>query len=309
MKAIYQDIKPLAKIGVIALVALLSLMVFLIISAVLAIPLFGAEAFTQLVSSSLQFDASNINLLKYFQLTQSIGMFIVPSLVLSILFGKHIGKYLMLNLKPALISIVLAILIVVGASPLINVIGIWNAEMSLPSWLAGIEEWMKQSEASATKLTELFIHTESIGGLFFNIFMIALIPAIGEEFLFRGIIQRVLGEATKNKHVAVWLTAIVFSALHLQFYGFLPRAILGAMFGYLLIWSGNLWLPVIAHFINNGMAVVAYYLYDKGTINFNPDDVGTNSNYDMAAIIGLLIVISLFVVFYSLNKRQKPLEI
>lgn len=309
MKAIYQNIHPIAKVGVIALVTLVCLMLSLIVSAVLSIPLFGMDAFSQLVSSSLQFDVSNLVLLKYFQLSQSIGMFIIPALVLALLFGKSIGSYLLLNKKPMLTSSLLAVFIVFTASPIINVLGVWNSSLSLPMWMSGVEDWMRQSEESAAKLTELFVHTDHFSGLLFNIFMIALIPAIGEEFLFRGVIQHVIGDWTKNKHVAIWITAIVFSALHMQFYGFLPRALLGAMFGYLLVWSGNLWLPVIAHFINNGVAVIAYYLYDKGSIKIDPDVIGTNSEYGIAAILSLFVVLSLFIVFYYHNKKQNQLEI
>ena len=305
MKAIYKNIHPFAKIGMVALVVLVCLVVFLILSAVLAIPIFGADAFSKLMTSTVQFDESNLMLLKYFQLSQSIGMFIVPALVLALFFGGSIGRYLYLNKKPAFILSLLAILIVFSASPLINVLGVWNAGMSLPSWMSGIEEWMRQSEESAAKLTELFVYTDNISGLLFNLFMIALIPAIGEEFLFRGVIQRVIGDLSKNNHVAIWVTAILFSALHMQFYGFLPRALLGAMFGYLLIWSGNLWLPVIAHFINNGVAVVAYYLYKKGSINIDPDAIGTNSEHGIAAILSLSVVLSLFFAFYYLNNKRK----
>lgn len=309
MKAVYQHLPPISKIGVIALVTLVSVVVALLLSAILAIPVFGIDAFTKLVSSSMQFNSSNLGLLKYLQVSQSIGMFIIPALILALLFGNGIGSYLMLNKKPILIAVFLAILVVISASPIINVLGMWNAKLSLPSWMSGIESWMRQSEESAAELTELFVRTDKFGVLLINVFVVALVPAIGEEFLFRGVIQRVIGDWSKNKHVAIWITAILFSALHLQFYGFLPRALLGAMFGYLLVWSGNLWLPVIAHFVNNGLAVVAYYLYDIGSIKIDPDTIGTNSSFALAPVISLIIVLSLFAAFYYQNKNPKRLEI
>ncbi|MDA3928127.1 MAG: CPBP family intramembrane metalloprotease [Prolixibacteraceae bacterium] len=305
MKKAYENIHPISKLGTVALVAIISLIVVLIIAAVAAIPIFGSQTFTDLISSSVQFNADNINLLKYLQITQSVGLFVIPSIVLALLFGGKIGTYLKLNRKPLGLSILLSVIIVLSASPLINLIGIWNMNMSLPNWMSSIEEWMRTSEDSAKELTELFVKADNINGLLFNIFMIGLIPAIGEEFLFRGIIQRIFGEWTKNKHVAIWITAILFSALHLQFYGFLPRVLLGAMFGYLLIWSGNLWLPVIAHFANNTTAVIAYYLYNKDIIQMDPDSIGTNSEYGIAAIVSLVFIVVLFRLYHLIENRKK----
>lgn len=308
MKKAYRDIHPLSKFGVTTLVALLGLIVSLIIAAVLAVPLFGKDAFMGMVSSSVEFSADNIAFLKYIQITQSVGLFIIPSFILAYLFGGNIGKYLQLDKFPNGLSLVLAIIIVMAASPLINLIGVWNMEMSLPQWMSGIETWMKESEENAKNITELFVNVSTPGGLMFNVLMIGLIPAVGEELLFRGIIQRIFTEWTKNKHVAIWVTAILFSALHLQFYGFLPRALLGAMFGYLLIWSNNLWLPVLAHFVNNTTAVIAYYMYNKDLIKVDPDEIGTNSQYGIAGIVSLAIVVILFVSYYKYEKRKSEVQ-
>lgn len=305
MRKLYQNIHPVSKLGVVALVAVICMIVITIVSFVLAIPIFGKGVFSELISSSLTFDSHNINLLKYLQTIQSVGLFIVPSIILAFLFGGKVSTYLHLNRKPVGLSIILALAIIYAASPLINILGIWNSNMSLPGWMSGIENWMRQNEDAADKLTDLFVQANTIPALLFNILMIGIIPAIGEELLFRGVIQRIFTEWSKNKHVGIWITAILFSALHMQFYGFIPRALLGAMFGYLLIWSGNLWLPVLAHFINNTTAVIAYYLYNKGTIDFDPDTLGANSEHGIAAIISVIVVVCLFVVFYYFEKRRR----
>ena len=305
MNGTYKHIHPVSKLAVVALVVVICMLVFSILSFVLAIPIFGKGVFQELISSSLSFDSSNVNLLKYLQTVQSIGLFIVPSFILAYLFNGNAGRYLYLDRKPFAVSIILALAIIYSASPLINVLGIWNSNMSLPDWLSGVEAWMRQSEESAEALTELFVKANSVPALLFNVLMIGIIPAIGEELLFRGVIQRIFTEWTGNKHIAIWITAILFSALHLQFYGFIPRALLGAMFGYLLIWSGNLWLPVLAHFINNTTAVIAYYLYHNGTITIDPDTLGTNSEYGIGAMVSLILVAGLFVIYYSFGKRKR----
>ena len=104
----------------------------------------------------------------------------------------------------------------------------------------GIEKWMKDAEESAAEITKAFLDVKTIPGLVFNVFMIAFLPAVGEELLFRGIIQRIFTDMTKSHHWGIWISAILFSAMHFQFYGFVPRVLLGALFGYLLVWSGSI---------------------------------------------------------------------
>lgn len=304
-KAIYKNLHPASKIAVVALIALIGLIAFMVLSAILAVPFFGTEAFTKLLNNGLTVDESNVALLKYFQIAQSIGLFVFPAIIAAFIFGGRPSIYLNLKRRPYVFSSIMAIIIVLSASPLINVIGVWNTEMQLPSFMQGIENWMKQSEESAAQLTELFVKADTVWVLLFNILLIGIIPAIGEEFLFRGVIQRIFNDWTKNHHVAIWLTAILFSALHLQFYGFVPRVLLGAMFGYLFVWSGNLWLPVLAHFVNNTAAVLAYYLYGKGSIKVDPDSIGVGTEYQIASIFSLVLVIAFFFFYYRYEKMKR----
>jgi membrane protease YdiL (CAAX protease family) len=128
--------------------------------------------------------------------------------------------------------------------------------MILPDFLAPVETWMKEKEESATRLTELFLSENNLLSLLANLLVIAATAAIGEEMFFRGALQRIIGKWSKNPHLIIWSVAILFSAFHLQFYGFLPRMLLGAFFGYLVYWSKNIWLPIFAHFMNNALAVI-----------------------------------------------------
>src|SRR5690606_2422366 len=116
--------------------------------------------------------------------------------------------------------------------------------------------WMKVQELQMEKITEKILQVTSFSGLLLNLLVIAIIPAIGEELLFRGCLQPVFHRWTKNIHIAIWITAIIFSAIHVQFYGFIPRMLMGAVFGYMLYWGRSIWLPIIAHFINNATAVI-----------------------------------------------------
>ncbi|MCF8361740.1 MAG: CPBP family intramembrane metalloprotease [Prolixibacteraceae bacterium] len=309
MIGIHKYKHPLSKLGVVALIALVSLFLSMIIAAVTAIPFFGMEAFSGMMGGGLTYDESNIGVLKYFQLWQSLGLFIIPALLLALLFGDSIKKYLKLNKRVFLGSAILVSFIVIAFSPFISYVGIMNADMELPQWLEGLERWMRQSEDQAGMLTELFVKADSIGVLLYNIFLIALIPAIGEEFLFRGVVQRIFHEWTKNKHVAIWISAILFSALHLQFYGFIPRALLGALFGYMFVWSRNLWLPVIAHFVNNAVAVMAYYFYETGDLKTDPETLGANMDYAWVAATFSLVAVVALMAYFKIKEEKKHSEI
>jgi membrane protease YdiL (CAAX protease family) len=221
----------------------------------------------------------------------------VPPFILGWLFHGKATEYLYLNKKVTFTSVFLVLVLSFAASPFINLIGEINANMQFPEWLSGIETWMKNAEENAAELTEAFLKVDTTWGLLFNIFMIAFLPAIGEELLFRGVIQRIFTNWTKNYHWGIWISAILFSALHMQFYGFIPRMFLGVLFGYLLVWSGSIWLPIIAHFINNGVAVVIMYLIDKDLLSHELEEIGsTSETYYMAAISFVLLVVFMLMI-------------
>lgn len=136
----------------------------------------------------------------------------------------------------------------------------WNASLDLPDFLSDFESWARKTEDTATQLTMYLTSFDSFGQFLIGLVVIAIFPAIGEELVFRGLLQPELHKATHNSHAAIWISAILFSALHMQFFGFVPRVLLGALFGYLYLWSGNLLVPILAHFVNNGFAVLMLYL-------------------------------------------------
>jgi membrane protease YdiL (CAAX protease family) len=151
----------------------------------------------------------------------------------------------------------------------------WNATFTFPEFLKDFEHWAREREDLAEKLTKFFVTFETNGQFLIGVVVIAVLPAIGEELVFRGMLQPELFRATGNHHAAVWISAIIFSAFHMQFFGFVPRMLLGALFGYLYLWSGNLLLPMVAHFVNNGFSVLMMYLYQKGTVTVDMESPET----------------------------------
>lgn len=179
-----------------------------------------------------------------------------------------------LSFKQALISFFFAVV----ALPLIAMLAEWNKGMEFPSFLASVEEMMRQMEESAKVLTARFLNTSSVGMMFTNLFVMAFLPAMCEEMLFRGWLQRIL-VARVNYHVAIWVIAFIFSAIHFQFYGFVPRMLIGAALGYLYCYTGSLWAPIIAHFTNNAMAVVTAFLSYNGYTSIDFDLIGTGDTW------------------------------
>ena len=274
-KPIFANASPISKIFFLAGIALISVLIFLLIGVVLTAFLYGVNMF---FDPELLTDLDNrdvLSTLKLLQILQHIGLFVVPPIVLAFLVSKNPANYLRLKEQPAISSLLIVGIIMLVALPLVNWMMEINEFLKLPEFMASIEQWMKETEENAEKFTEAFLKMETTGDLLLNMVMIALIPAIGEELLFRGILQRLFSEWTKNAHWGIILAAVLFSAIHMQFYGFLPRMLLGVLFGYLFIWSKSLWLPIFGHFVNNGAAVIFAYLSNKGTITFDTDTLGT----------------------------------
>ena len=296
----FREMKPFPQLILSAFVVIACFLLFMVVSLIIAIPIFGFESVINTLSLTDFSDPDSIRMLKYFQVVQSIGLFIVPPIILGWLFNGNFIKYLYLN-KPVIASSVLIVtVLMVSSSPLINFIGELNANMELPDWMGAVERWMKATEGNAEKLTKAFLDVKTPAGLLFNLFMIAVLPAIGEEFLFRGVVQRIFIKITRNAHWGIWISAILFSAMHMQFYGFVPRMLLGVMFGYLLVWSGSLWLPIIAHFINNGIAVILMYYINQNKLSPAIEEIGSTADSYYLTIMSFVFVAVLLVVF----KRQ-----
>ena len=169
----------------------------------------------------------------------------------------------------------------VAALPSITWLAEWNKGLELPSFLSSMEAQMQAMEEAARVLTERFLQTSSVGMLFVNLFVMAFLPALCEEMMFRGWLQRRLSSSV-NIHVAVWVTAFVFSAIHFQFYGFIPRMLIGAVLGYMYYYTGSLWAPILAHFVNNAAAVLVAFVSYNGLVAFDFEQLGVGDTWYVA---------------------------
>ena len=208
-----------------------------------------------------------------------------------------------------------AIFLILFSIPFINQLAVWNSELTLPESLAGLEKLMKEMEDTANAITMQFLERTTTTDYVINIIVLALIPAIGEEMLFRGTIQQSMTESGWNKHLSVILTAAIFSAIHFQFYGFLPRLALGIILGYAFLWSGSVWISSLIHFINNALVVTAAFAISKTGLAKTTeegmkevDNFGTG-DYITPAISLLLVVMLMLIIkrYYARTKAERSL--
>ena len=240
--------------------------------------------------------------LKWLQFMQTIATFLLPSVIGAWLWSEDHKPFTWLRLTKTThwSHYLIAVLIMLCAVPGINLLADLNSRVSLPESLDFIEQIFKQQEEAAAALTERFLQADSIGGLLINIGLMALLPALAEELSFRGTLQQIICKGQSDQipstkvHVAIWITAFIFSAIHMQFYGFVPRMLMGAMFGYIFVWTGSLWVPMTMHFVNNGLAVLAYYFFGQ---NSSADTIGTGAAW-WVGVVSLIITSLGLLIFY-----------
>jgi hypothetical protein len=180
----------------------------------------------------------------------------------------------------------------------------WNMNINFPEFLSGFEQWARSTEDQLLALTTMLSSYANIGEMFVALIVIGVFPAIGEELVFRGLLQNKLYAIAKNPHIAIWVAAIIFGAFHLQFYGVVPRIFLGALFGYLYFYSGNIWYPIIAHFVNNGLAVIIMYIGPLVDDNWDPNTVDTEMPIYMS-LIAIVVCVLLGRKFFTNMKATE----
>ena len=234
----------------------------------------------------------------------------IPLFLAPVIFARYIVRspddYLKNNFQFPGRLLIIVFLVLMMSAPVMEELVDLNRNLALPSYLKGLEDWMKNSEASAQKMMSVVLKMDTQAQFLFALLVVGLLTAIVEEMVFRGCLLTIFKRWTGNTHAAIWITAAIFSAIHLEFYGFLPRMALGVFFGYFAAWSGSIWPAIWAHFINNGSAVIFTYMYQHKQIDIDPDAQHTfnYTQYVLSLMITIALLYTYRTITLSLDKNQ-----
>ena len=233
---------------------------------------------------------------------QDLLIFVIPAIATAMVSTRLPARLLLVDNMPRLNMLLLTLIVMLVSVPAMNMLVEWNDSVTLPQSLSAIANEMRAMEESAQKSVELLMGGTSVGSLIVSILIIGIMAGFSEELFFRGALQRLLSFSL-NIHVAIWLSAFIFSAFHLQFFGFFPRFLLGAFFGYLLYWSGSLWLPVAAHVFNNSLVAIVQWLRQRETLPVDVDKIGSQTS-DSSEMILFAVSLILTIVGIILIARM-----
>lgn len=241
---------------------------------------------------------------------QDLIAFTLPAIAMALISTKQPATFLSVDKKVGVGSVMLTIGVMLISIPAMNYLIEWNEQITFPESLSSIEQWMKTSEQQAQENINTLLGGTSIADLIMSILIVGVMTGFAEEILFRGALLKLIATANKkvNIHFAIWTTAFLFSAIHMQFYGFFPRLLLGAFFGYLLWWSGSLWLPIIAHSINNIITVIFTWLTQKGVIALDPNTFGATDDTTIMAVTSLIVTAIAIVALHKFIVRSNQIS-
>ena len=230
---------------------------------------------------------------------QDLLVFILPAVAAMAILYRRPFHAMALDRAPSWKALLVVLAFYILSIPAMNWLVTANEAMSLPASLSGLEHWMRVMEDSAAETTKQILDIHTVGELIACVLVVGVMAGLSEEMLFRGAMLRMMQDSRLGKHVVVWIVAIIFSAFHMQFYGFFPRLVLGLWLGYLLVWTGSLWVPIIAHTLNNSTVVIFSYLSNKGIVPADYGDtigIPADGSFPWLALASFIASLALVVV-------------
>lgn len=279
-----------------------ALFLFTFVSQLLVSVVFGYDLNEMLTALSNPYSSDSAKLpLMIMQGITSLGAFIIiPLFYIRFNLKAPLEPFFILPekpLRPLFMTLVILFCFMVANSVIIE----WNQNLEMPEALHWFESWAQSKETQLEELTEYLTSFSSFSEYLIALFVIAVIPAVGEELLFRGLIQNLFSSALKNHHLAIWVAAILFGVFHFQFYGVVPRILLGALFGYIYYWSNHLSLAMFGHFLNNGLTLTMLYFSQLNITDFDPTSAETAPPFYAIAIffVAGAVLLYLFRNYFS----------
>lgn len=247
-----------------------------------------------------------VAMLRIATVAQDLLMMGLPALVTALICTRQPVRLLAVAKSPDVRQIVLAILVMLVSSPLMSWIIELNASMHLPESMAAFEAKIRAMEDGAAGAVDMILGPHDIPNLIVSVLIVGVLAGFSEEIFFRGALQRLLATARIGNIGAIWVAAFIFSAIHMQFFGFVPRLLLGAFFGYLLLWSGSLWLPILAHAINNSLYIILKYTTGSGDL----EPTSAAGSWAAITVSAVLTAVGLWLLWKSRvrpdNNLQQP---
>ncbi|MBO5296639.1 MAG: CPBP family intramembrane metalloprotease [Candidatus Homeothermus sp.] len=233
---------------------------------------------------------------------QDIFVFVLPVLLTMVIASVAPLRVIGIDRKVSVKMIVMITLVAIVSIPAMNNIVAWNEAIHLPESWQGLETVLRNSENAAKATVEGIMQGTSVGDLVVSVLIMGVLTGFAEELFFRGGLQPLLAFVMRNRHAAVWATAFIFSAVHLQFFGFFPRLLMGAFFGYLVLWSGSIWSSVFAHALNNSLVVINFWLINKGVVSADANNFATGgSAFDVT--IAVVSALATAALIYLISRQ------
>ena len=288
VKEFFKDTKPF---GQLVALCVLVVLFFVVASGITACAvLFGM-------------DVGNTTHMLLLQVLTQAAVFLLPAVVFVMLFSACPGQTLQLRFSRrmwwlSLVGVAVLLLSVPFSDWLTQVNDSWHWS---GRW-AALEESLREQSSSSQDFVDRVLSQKGVATLLLNLFVMAVVPAVCEEFFFRGALQTVMMRWLRNPHVAIGVTAALFSLMHGEFFAFLPRFFLGVLLGYLFYYSGSMLVNMCAHFFNNAVVVIVYYLYAEGAISGNVVENINAPWYAVAA--GMVLAVAVFYAFFVRPKMK-----
>lgn len=236
---------------------------------------------------------------------QDVLVFILPAAVASLIVTDEPARLLGVESLPGAKLSLIALIVLVCSVPAMNALVEWNENVSLPEWMGAFARWMRESEDAAQAQIDILLGGWSLGDLVLDLLIVGMLAGFSEELYFRGAMQRLLQSGGMNAHVAIWLTAFVFSAFHMQFFGFFPRLLLGAFFGYVFYLSGSLWLSAALHALNNSVVVYARWVESSPAIStFGKDVNDFGSGSPLMVTVSVVLTVAMLSLMFRIKSSQ-----
>jgi membrane protease YdiL (CAAX protease family) len=302
MRGAFKDSSVFIQLLIFAVITVAGFVAFTFLYSFLVIMKFGASP--EVMQEVMQNLSNYPELIRNVQFLQTLVLFIFPAILCAWLFSDNYRDYLQVD-TPVCFSVMgLTILSTLVAIPFLNLTYSVNQLLVFPEPLKGLEEWIRNAEDAANAMLEKMLYVRTGWDLALNILIVCVLTGIGEEFIFRGVLQNIFGKIIRNPHIVIWTVAIVFSTIHFQFYGFVPRMLLGAYFGYLLHYTKNIWVPVLGHFTYNCSSVLIYFRYQDMPEKLKEvDTIGWGSTWWLAVVSFILFLF----LFRKIQTKSKTI--